>query len=102
LTWIAGSRRFAEGAMTSGLHLRRAIGLLALLLAATFALIAVSGGEAASDQGRQNRLAHNAATGAGDDGFDIESSSTKLTGNRAQGNADLGIEAVRGVRNGGR
>ena len=42
-------------------------------------------------------LTHNIATGAGDDGFDVQSRSTKLTGNRAKHNADLGIEAVRGV-----
>jgi parallel beta-helix repeat protein len=42
-------------------------------------------------------LDHNIASGAGDDGFDIRSRSTTLTGNRAFSNADLGIEAVRGV-----
>ena len=37
----------------------------------------------------------------GDDGFDIASRSAKLTRNRAWRNADLGIEAVRGVIDGG-
>ncbi|MDQ3728071.1 MAG: right-handed parallel beta-helix repeat-containing protein [Actinomycetota bacterium] len=46
-------------------------------------------------------LRHNVAKGAGDDGFDIESASTKLTGNRAVRNGDLGIEAVRGLIDGG-
>jgi hypothetical protein len=46
-------------------------------------------------------LAGNIATGAGDDGFDVDSRSTKLTGNRAVRNADLGIEAVFGVIDGG-
>jgi parallel beta-helix repeat protein len=46
-------------------------------------------------------LKHNVATGSGDDGFDIESSSATLTSNRALRNADLGIEAVRGVIDGG-
>jgi parallel beta-helix repeat protein len=46
-------------------------------------------------------LAGNVATGAGDDGFDVDSRSTKLTGNRAVRNADLGIEAVFGVIDGG-
>jgi parallel beta-helix repeat protein len=46
-------------------------------------------------------LAGNIATGAGDDGFDVDSRSTKLTSNRAVRNADLGIEAVFGVIDGG-
>ncbi len=46
-------------------------------------------------------LRRNVAIGAGDDGFDVESRSTKLTRNRALRNADLGIEAVRGVIDGG-
>jgi hypothetical protein len=36
-----------------------------------------------------------------DDGFDVESRTTKLTGNRAVRNRDLGIEAVAGVIDGG-
>jgi parallel beta-helix repeat protein len=47
-------------------------------------------------------LRRNVATGSGDDGFDVESPSTNLTRNRAMRNADLGIEAVRGVIDGGR
>jgi parallel beta-helix repeat protein len=46
-------------------------------------------------------LSGNIARGAGDDGFDVDSRSTKLTSNRAVGNADLGIEAVFGVIDGG-
>jgi parallel beta-helix repeat protein len=46
-------------------------------------------------------LSGNIATGAGDDGFDVDSRSTKLTSNRAVRNADLGIEAVFGVIDGG-
>ena len=46
-------------------------------------------------------LRRNVAKGAGDDGFDIESRSTKLTKNRARRNADLGIDAVKGVIDGG-
>jgi parallel beta-helix repeat protein len=46
-------------------------------------------------------LKSNLARGARDDGFDIESRSTKLTRNKANRNHDLGIEAVRGVRDGG-
>jgi parallel beta-helix repeat protein len=46
-------------------------------------------------------LKRNVASGAGDDGFDVESRPTKLTRNRAVRNADLGIEAVRGVIDGG-
>ncbi|MCD6016346.1 MAG: hypothetical protein K0R88_2430 [Solirubrobacterales bacterium] len=41
------------------------------------------------------------AVGAGDDGFDVESRSTRLTKNRAVRNADLGIAALRGVIDGG-
>ena len=46
-------------------------------------------------------LSGNIAKGAGDDGFDVDSRSAKLTGNRALRNADLGIEAVFGVIDGG-
>jgi len=46
-------------------------------------------------------LVGNIAKGAGDDGFDVESRSAKLTGNRALLNADLGVEAVFGVADGG-
>jgi parallel beta-helix repeat protein len=46
-------------------------------------------------------LSGNIAKGAGDDGFDVDSRSAKLTGNHAVGNADLGIEAVFGVIDGG-
>ncbi len=46
-------------------------------------------------------LRRNVAKGAGDDGFDVESRSTRLTKNRAKRNTDLGIEAVRGVIDGG-
>ena len=46
-------------------------------------------------------LRHNLAVGAGDDGLDVNSSTTKLTRNEARRNGDLGIEAVRGVIDGG-
>jgi parallel beta-helix repeat protein len=46
-------------------------------------------------------LKGNTATGAGDDGFDIQSRTATLTRNRARGNRDLGIAAVRGVIDGG-
>lgn len=46
-------------------------------------------------------LRRNIAKGSGNDGFDIESPSTKLTNNRAFRNADLGIEGVAGVIDGG-
>jgi parallel beta-helix repeat protein len=46
-------------------------------------------------------LLGNIARGAGDDGFDVESRSATLTRNRAVRNADLGIEAVFGVIDGG-
>jgi large repetitive protein len=46
-------------------------------------------------------LKRNIATGAGHDGFDIESRTAKLTRNEARRNRDLGIEAVRGVIDGG-
>jgi Right handed beta helix region len=49
----------------------------------------------------RSRLKANVARGSGDDGFDIESHSATLTRNRAVRNADLGIEAVRGVNDGG-
>lgn len=46
-------------------------------------------------------MKRNIARGAGDDGFDVESRLTKLARNRAVRNIDLGIEAVRGVIDGG-
>jgi parallel beta-helix repeat protein len=46
-------------------------------------------------------LVGNVARGAGGDGFDVERRSTKLTRNRAVHNGGLGIEAVRGVIDGG-
>jgi parallel beta-helix repeat protein len=46
-------------------------------------------------------LKRNVAVGSRADGFDTASRSTKLTGNRALRNGDLGIEAVRGVIDGG-
>jgi parallel beta-helix repeat protein len=49
----------------------------------------------------RSRLRRNVAIGAEDDGFDVKSRSAKLTRNRALRNGDLGIEAVRGVIDGG-
>jgi nitrous oxidase accessory protein NosD len=46
-------------------------------------------------------LKGNTARGAGDDGFDIQSHTAKLTKNVARRNGDLGIAAVRGVIDGG-
>jgi parallel beta-helix repeat protein len=46
-------------------------------------------------------LKRNVARGAGDDGLDVNNPTTKLTGNEARRNGDLGIEAVRGVIDGG-
>jgi parallel beta-helix repeat protein len=47
-------------------------------------------------------LEKNDATGSADDGIDVESPATTLTGNLALHNADLGIEAVVGVIDGGK
>jgi parallel beta-helix repeat protein len=46
-------------------------------------------------------LERNVATGSGDDGLDVRSAATTLTGNTANENHDLGIEAVPGVNDGG-
>jgi large repetitive protein len=46
-------------------------------------------------------LKRNSVSGSGDDGIDVRRASTKLTRNRARDNRDLGIEAVRGVIDGG-
>jgi parallel beta-helix repeat protein len=53
------------------------------------------------EKDHHSRLRRNIATGSGDDGFDVESRTTKLSRNRAAHNGDLGIEAVRGVIDGG-
>src|SRR3954451_1264114 len=46
-------------------------------------------------------LLRNTATGARDDGIDVDSVATTLTRNTANRNHDLGIEAVHGVTDGG-
>jgi hypothetical protein len=46
-------------------------------------------------------ILRNTATGAGDDGIDVDSVATTLTRNGAFRNHDLGIEAVPGVTDGG-
>jgi len=53
------------------------------------------------DMARHTRLRGNVAKGAKDDGLDVNNSKTKLTRNEARRNGDLGIEAVRGVTDGG-
>ncbi|MDQ3728073.1 MAG: right-handed parallel beta-helix repeat-containing protein [Actinomycetota bacterium] len=53
------------------------------------------------EKDNRSRLTRNVATGSRDDGFDVESRSAKLTGNRAFRNGDLGIEARIGVIDGG-
>ena len=58
-------------------------------------------GYAVAQKDDHSILRRNVAIGAKDDGFDIEGRRTKLTGNRAIRNGDLGIEAVRGVIDGG-
>jgi hypothetical protein len=50
---------------------------------------------------RHSVLVRNVVTGSGDDGFDINSGTMTLTGNRARRNDGLGIEAVFGVIDGG-
>jgi parallel beta-helix repeat protein len=50
---------------------------------------------------RRSFLGGNLAIAAGGDGFDIDSPSAKLRNNRAVRNAELGIEAVHGVFDGG-
>lgn len=50
---------------------------------------------------RDSVLLRNVVTRSGDDGFDVDSGRATLTGNRARRNADLGIEAVFGVTDGG-
>ena len=46
-------------------------------------------------------LKRNRVSGAGDDGIEVQRAATKLTRNHARNNRDLGIEAVRGVIDGG-
>jgi len=50
---------------------------------------------------RDSVVLRNVVTRSGDDGFDVDSGGATLTGNRARRNADLGIEAVFGVIDGG-
>jgi parallel beta-helix repeat protein len=58
-------------------------------------------GVAVDAEARHTILRRNSASRSNDDGFDVEGSTTKLTKNRAVRNRDLGIEAVRGVIDGG-
>jgi parallel beta-helix repeat protein len=51
--------------------------------------------------GSRNVIARNRVSHAEDDGFEVNDRTTKLSRNRAVRNADLGIEAVRGVNDGG-
>ena len=60
-----------------------------------------SGGDGFLVNAGTSVLRRNVASGARDDGFDVEPRSTKLASNRAVRNADLGVEARRGVINGG-
>ncbi len=53
------------------------------------------------DNAKHTRLGRNRAFRAKDDGFDVNNPKTKLTRNEARRNGDLGIEAVRGVIDGG-
>jgi len=46
-------------------------------------------------------IRHNRVRRSRDDGFDVKGRRSELTGNRAVRNGDLGIEAVRGVNDGG-
>ena len=66
-------------------------------------LVRGTGGDAfqVSTNSAGSLLRANVAIAAGDDGFHVRGRSTRLTGNRAVRNADLGIEAVRGVIGGG-
>jgi parallel beta-helix repeat protein len=66
-------------------------------------LVRGSGGDGfrVAEKNNDSLLRRNVAVGAGDDGFDVHSRSTKLTRNEARRNGDLGIEAVRGLMDGG-
>jgi hypothetical protein len=52
-------------------------------------------------EARHTILRRNSASQSNDDGFDVEGPKTKVTKNSAVRNRDLGIEAVRGVIDGG-
>ena len=56
---------------------------------------------AVASRDRHSFLGSNIAIAGGGDGFDVDSPSAKLRSNRAIRHADLGIEAVFGVRDGG-
>jgi hypothetical protein len=58
-------------------------------------------GVAVDAEAKHTLLRRNRASRSKDDGFDVEGPTTKLTSNRAVRNRDLGIEAMRGVIDGG-
>jgi parallel beta-helix repeat protein len=94
------ARNVVVGVRTSGIHL----GIEEPPLGSTNTvvrgnLVRGTGGDAfqVSTNDAHSLLRANIAIAAGDDGFQVRSPSTKLRGNRAMRNADLGIEAVLGV-----
>jgi parallel beta-helix repeat protein len=62
---------------------------------------AAEDGVLVESRAKHTLLRRNHSFGEKDDGIDIDSSTTKLTRNKALRNAELGIEAVRGVIDGG-
>jgi parallel beta-helix repeat protein len=62
---------------------------------------AVSDGILVAEQSTEILVEGNTARRSGDDGIDVESADTTLATNKASRNADLGIEAVEGVLDGG-
>jgi parallel beta-helix repeat protein len=76
---------------------RPPIGSLGTLVRGNVVEAAGRNGFEVNRRDRHSRLVGNLARGAHDDGFDLASRSVKLANNRANRNADLGIEAVPGV-----
>jgi parallel beta-helix repeat protein len=98
------ARNVVVGVRTSGIHLgieEPPLGSANTVVRDN--LVRGTGGDAfqVSTNDAHSLLRANIAIAAGDDGFEVRSPSTKLRGNRAMRNADLGIEAVLGVIAGG-
>ena len=97
-------RNHILGAGTNGIHIAsifRRGPTRSNVVYRNYILGAAKDGVHVDNKVKHTRLVRNHAIGAKDDGLDADDATTKLTGNQARHNADLGIEAVRGVIDGG-
>ena len=98
------ARNVVIGARGNGIRLgidRPAIGGAANVVRGNLVRRSRKDGFRVDGKDSRSLVRRNIAVASGDDGFDVESRTAKVTGNRAVRNGDLGIEAVWGVIDGG-